>query len=242
MTDITPEFDVVARPVYGIVVYQKLVHEKEAPGQSRIDYVEYFDVATNGQPINAHPLRADESERLANALLTTRRERQTYLKPAGVIPAHVLQIDASKDGYAMWYTPARRRTLLHDEQMGLPSGEAAVPALLWKATTQRLMLFALNGDERPTADTPLFAAPFGNTANGGSVCMGSVPVSFEASVSLDSFMARWEAFFFNSYFTHLNNQKPVKSNFVQLWTRLLQTREPFPGDELIATRQTLSSL
>lgn len=242
MTDITSEFDVVARPVYGIVVYQKLAHEQDAPGQSRIDYVEYFDVAASGQPINAHPLRADEGERLANALLTTRRERQTYLKPAGVIPAHVLQIDASKDGYAMWYTPSRRRTLLHDEQMGLPSGEAAVPALLWKATTRRLTLFALNGDERPTADTPLYVAPFGNTASGGGVCMGNVPVSFEESVSLDSFMARWEAFFFNSYFTHLNNQKPVKSNFVQLWTRLLQTPEPFPGDELMATCQTLSSL
>lgn len=239
MTDITDEFNLVAFPRFGIVVYQKPQQNHER----QTEYIEYFEIGSNGQPINAHPLRTDECVRLAKALGNSQREKTRFLRPRGVLPVHILQLDQQENGYAMWYTPASRRVLLHSKQMGIPNGEASIPALLWKATTTHLQVFALATDERPTSETPLFTAPFGNI-NGetGGVCMGTVPVSFGQSVSLDEFIARWEEFFFNSYFSHLNTSQPVKSNFIQLWKRLLKTSEAFPTDELVPTLKTLASL
>ena len=247
MTDITDEFDIVARPAYGFVIYERHPGQQNGltePFMNRgaIDYVEYFDISRNGQPINAHPLNGEECERLSHALNFSQQNRISYLKPACVMDTSVLQIDSGKHGFAMWHTPARSQKLLHTESMGIASGEAAVPALLWKATTRQLILFALDSDERPTGDTRLFSAPFANIGAEGNVCMGSVPVRFEESGSLETFIARWETFFFNSYFSHLNNKQPVKSNFVQFWNRLINSGETFPTGELMPTKKTVASL
>ena len=73
--------------------------------------------------------------------------------------------------------------------------------------------------------------------------MGTVDVKIKNSTTLEEFTESWEMYFFNSYFSHLmNNHNPIKGNCVNLWKNLIETKEPFPTDQLIEINKTLKAL
>jgi PRTRC genetic system protein B len=238
MKDITQDFGKLYHPTSALVFFQTNERIKET-------YVEYFDMDKNGNPINAHPLTEKEAKTLVKALNTkTQKEKsKDFLKPKGILPTNILQINPSENGSVLWFTKSMKKQLYFTENLEISNGRAEVPAMLWFANKRSLKIFALSSNQRPTEKTPLFYAPFFNVYENGNVCMGTVDVHIQNSTSLEEFIKNWEDYFFNSYFSHLMNEhNPVKGNCVNLWKSLINVDKPFPKEALKKANRTLKNL
>ena len=204
-------------------------------------YTEYFDIDEEGQPINIRPLSNREVRYLVQHLISPKEAQKPYLQSKGILPKNVLHIDYTADR-VLWYTPPQRRKLYFKSDLGIPTGKAAIPALLWVANLQELKVFALDlqEDEVPNENTPLYNAPFFNVYPTGSVCMGNIAVEVRHCTHLEAFISTWEGYFFNSYFSHLIGQNPINGNCVSLWQSLINTDNPFPIEVLLSNEQILS--
>ncbi|ATN07250.1 PRTRC system protein B [Chryseobacterium indologenes] len=235
-TDITHNFGALYYPKSALVFYETDDYNPDG-------YVEHFDIDGNGHPVNAHPLTVREANRLAKSLMIHSRKEKDFLKPIGVMSENVLYIDSTENGKVIWLTKGKIRPMLFTEKLSIPNGSAEVPPLLWCANRQGMKIFALDSDERPKENTPLFHAPFFNVYESGSVCMGTVDINIKKSASLEEFMAQWEYYFFNSYFSHLvNSHNPIKGNCVNLWKGLIQNQGSFPKEVLVNSNLTLKNL
>ena len=238
MKDITQDFGKLYHPTSALVFFQTNERIKET-------YVEYFDMDKNGNPINAHPLTEKEAKTLVKALNTkTQKEKsKDFLKPKGILPTNILQINPSENGSVLWFTKSMKKQLYFTENLEISNGRAEVPAMLWFADKRSLKIFALANSRRPTEKTELFYAPFFNVYENGNVCMGTVDVNIQNSTSLEEFTKKWEDYFFNSYFSHLMNEhNPIKGNCVNLWKSLINTEKQFPKEALKQANRTLKNL
>lgn len=233
MENITRLFKEVNQPAKGLVIYKK-------DGLSGC-YVEAFDFSVRGVPINFHPLSDREYAGLAELLYATDDQRG-FLHMDGIIPESVLVRNDGLNGYAVWYTKPRKAPLLFIEELGIPSGAAYMPPLLWKASRTKLYLHALASERRPSVRTRLYKAPFFNIHDDGQVCMGDVLITIDSQCSLDNFIQQWEAYFFGSYFSHLLGEtSPVSGNIVQLWKKLVECGEKFPVKRLLSSKNDIKT-
>ena len=236
MKDITEAFGTLYHPLSALVFYQ-------SKGKDKQTYVEHFDMDKNGNPINAHPLTCKEAKVLAKALNTEKEKNSAFLKPKGILPTNVLHINPSKNGTVLWFTKTKKVKMFFTESLEIKDGIAEIPAMLWFANKQNLMVFALEKDSRPTEKTSLYHAPFFNIYEDGHVCMGTVDINIKNSASIEEFIQSWENYFFNSYFSHLlDKHNPVNGNCVSLWKNLIETGSPFPKEVLKKTNRTLKYL
>ncbi|MBW7892605.1 MAG: PRTRC system protein B [Chitinophagaceae bacterium] len=236
MTDITNSFGTLYHPVKAFVVYSTQGRDKDI-------YVEAYDMDETGRPVNAHPLTVRESTALAKALDSRDERKQGFLKPSGLIPPKVLYTDTSPNGFALWHTPAQRVKLLFTEGLDIPCGKVAIPSLVWKASKENLHIYAVRNNTGLHEETALHHAPFFNLYEDGRVCMGTVNINISADCSLEKFMQLWEDYFFNSYFSHLiQGHSPVKTNIVQLWQSLVNTRRKFPVKQLVTNGLMIKDL
>jgi len=231
MKDITSNFATYYYPTSALIFYQ-------ADGDSSKSYVEHYDMNKEGNPINAHPLTVREAKRLAEALHTD-DEKDRLLKSDGILDSTILSFDA-KLGKIIWFTKAQYRQLHFSKGLGIPSGNAHTPALLWMADRESLSIFALASSRRPTPNTELYHAPFFNVYQKGNVCMGSVDIEVSETSSIKELTKLWEAYFFNSYFSHLMSEhNPINGNCVLLWESLVNTEKLFPNEVLLKNSQKL---
>lgn len=234
LTDLTEDFTPLYHPRSALVFYTSKVNNET--------YTEYFDMDRNGSLINAHPLTVREASQLARCLKIN-EQKQAFLRPQGIIGTHILQLDPVQNGVVIWYTKAVTRELLFLPQLEIPNGKAGVPAMLWVANREKLYVYALKTNTRPTANTLLYHAPFFNVYADGAVCMGTVDINIKKTSSLEEFTKAWENYFFNSYFSHLmSGHNPVKGNCVSLWKKLLSAAEPFPKDVLLKAKRNLKDI
>lgn len=236
MNNITPLFEQVYLPKKALLVYQTIEEDKDT-------YVEAYDIDDQGSPINAHPLSVQESVSLARSLAASKQLQSSFLQSDGLLPEKLLYMEIGMSGFAVWYTPAQNAPLFFTESLGIPCGQAYVPALIWKANNETLEVFAFKGDQKPIIATPLFNAPFFNMYKDGKVCMGTVESNFTEDCCLERFIQQWEHHFFNSYFSHtIGGHVPVKGNLVSLWHSLVNNDDKFPESRLIKTKRTLKDL
>jgi PRTRC genetic system protein B len=234
--NITEDFGVLYHPKYALIFYQALQTHSDC-------YVESFDMDKNGNLINAHPLTVREASQLAKSLRIESDSKKPFLKSNGVIGNHILHIDPTHNGKVVWYSKAQYRNLYFVENLGIPNGKGDTPALLWVADRNRISVFALKNDRRPTEKTVLYHAPFFNVSSNGAVCMGTVDINIKKTSSLEEFTTSWENYFFNSYFSHLMvDYNPLKGNCVTLWKNLIGTDTPFPKELLLKSNKTLKNL
>lgn len=206
-------------------------------------YIEYYDMDESGCPINPHPLTVKEAQGLVKALDTRKAAAKVFLKPKGLLPSGVLHLNPAENGSVVWYTKPMRKMLHFKDDLGLPSCELPLPALVWAADKQHLHIFALKGKGKPRLNTPLYHAPFFNLYRKGNVCMGSVDVHISASASLEEFTSSWENYFFGSYFSHLiDGHNPVGMNLLSLYKSLAGNNIPFPVAELLPAHRILNDL
>ncbi|SDP15743.1 PRTRC system protein B [Mucilaginibacter sp. OK268] len=244
MNNVSQQFNEQYLPVKALLIYQSAEQESENYEYKPTEiYVESYDIGKHGNPINAHPLSLKEMSTLSELLQSTQEWQHNYLQCKGVIPSNLIYVNSQTNGYAVWYTTPQEVNLFFSDALGIPSGKAKIPALLWKAAKERLEVFALKGKNKPNADTPLYYAPLFNLSQNGSVCMGTVNVQIDRQTYLEQLMTQWESYFFNSYFTHtLGNHRHSKGNLIQLWQGQIGTGRDFPQDELIKSGKTLKDI
>jgi len=224
-------------PQKALIIYQSAADDKNDM------YVEAYDMDKAGKPINAHPLSVQECAALAQALNQTPELSTGFLKPKGLLPETILYINPCQSAFAVWFTPGREASLLFKNELGIPSGTAIVPAMIWKATKHDLYVYAVKDGTKPQENTPLYHAPFFNIYKDGKVCMGTVNVEIDTRCSLEDFISQWEQYFYNSYFSHLiGGFIPAGQNIVQLWQGLIHTQKPFPEKVLVKNGQTLKDI
>lgn len=228
-------FGMLYEPKSALVFYESLDKNET--------YVEYFDMDSNGNPINAHPLTVNEANVLAKSLKIDEEIEKAFLKSKGILPHNILQINPSQKGSVIWFTKAQQRQLYFVKNLEIPNGKVKVPAMLWIADREKLSVFAVMNDKRPTEKTPLYHAPFFNVYSDGDVCMGTVDIRIQKSASVEEFIEQWEHYFFNSYFSHLvGNHNPIQGNLVSTWKNLMDTNDSFPVEVLKKTNKTLKNL
>jgi len=236
MNNRTNDFGVLYQPEKAILIYRK-----QQGGQHF--YVECYDFNEQGNPINAHPLSVREATGFAKALQTAEKKQSGFLTPKGLMPDKVLYMNTDSNPFVIWKTPAQVVKLLFTVSLGLENGNYPVPDLIWKAGKNGMGIFAVEAGTAITMETPLFSAPFFNTYEKGSVCMGNVSLNIPSHCALEDFMASWERAFFNSYFSHMmDGHNPVNGNMIQLYKSLLNSTKPFPAKALKKTKYLLKHL
>lgn len=223
-----------------------LIHQKRAVSEDDTQpsvYVESYDIGKFGKPINAHPLTFKETLQLSCLFQAAEELQSGFLRSRGIIPSKVLYVNPQQGGYAVWYTPPQEVPLFFASALGIPSGRGKVPAMVWKASRDELSVFALKSTTKPQAKSKLYHSPYFNVYSNGKVCMGTVRVNITEAARLEDFMAQWENYFWNSYFSHLmNGHNPVTVNIVQLWKGQVKKDVPFPVQVLKPTNHTLQNL
>lgn len=230
--NISEQFNNQYVPFKALLIYQNQSTSQDAYGQEKDKsaevYVESYDIGKRGQPINAHPLSVAEMLSLSKLFQSTEELKSNYLKPKGVLPSNVLYLDALNEGYVIWYTPPQERELFFVDGLGIPSGKAHVPAMLWKASKNSLNVYALKGKAKPHADTALYHAPYFNIHENGNVCMGTVVIDIDRFTRLEDFITQWELYFFNSYFSHtIGSHESARLDLVTLWQQQRSSGLPF---------------
>lgn len=243
MENITHLFNDCYLPEKALLIYRCQKNKENSSSTEESIYVESYDIGKNGNPINAHPLTQKEMLALSELFQTSKELKTVYLKSKGLMPSGVLQINTGGEGSVCWYTPAQKVTLLFTPSLGIASGEASVPAMIWKATREHLSVFAVKVNKKPTVSTALYHAPFLNVHANANVCMGTVEVDIPGDTCLEDFISHWEKYFWNSYFSHMmEGFNPVNGNLVMLWKELIKTKEDFPLTALKKTNHILQNI
>jgi len=236
LIDITSDFGRLFLPRKGLIFYGT-----EEPYKEEF-YIEAFDIGDDGTPLNIKPLTVRESSRLAKLLNTSGNLHQAFLKPKGLLPDNVLYINPEEEGFVIWQTGQRNTRLFFKKGLDVNCGKANIPPLIWKANKNEVFVYALKKNVKATENTALFHAPFFNIYESGSVCMGNVGIDIASDSGLKEFMAAWERYFFNSYFSHSIYGNSTKSNIVQLWQGLINTNKKFPVSILQPNRLTIKDI
>jgi PRTRC genetic system protein B len=238
MKNLTNNFSNLYQPVKSLLIYTK--HTEEDTSSI---YVESYDIGRLGNPINAHPLSVKEMLALSSIFQSANEFKTGFLRCKGVMPNKVLFVNPEQGGYAVWHTPPQEVPLFFATALGIKSGRGKVPAMVWKADRDNLAVYALKGHRKPVANTALCHAPFFNVATDGKVCMGNVRINIGRETRLEDFMAQWEKYFWNSYFSHLMGEfNPVTENIVQLWQKQVATDRVFPCQLLKPNQHTIKNL
>jgi PRTRC genetic system protein B len=241
MTNISKQFSDLYEPHKALLIYH-CKPNGESAGNSPV-YVECYDIGKQGKPINAHPLSEKETIALAEMLQSSQESQNGFLRSKGLLPNNVLYVKPDNAGYAVWFTPPQQRDLFFVQNLGIKSGKAYVPAMVWKAGQDNLTVYAIKGKTKPVAKTQLCHAPYFNIHSGGGVCMGNANIQIDRNTCLENFMLQWERYFFGSYFSHtIAGGSKLKFNIVQLWQKQTETGCKFPDDVLENNGLTLSQI
>lgn len=106
----------------------------------------------------------------------------------------------------IWWTPKMTRPMFFNTSSKAKktfdgSAICPVPAMVWMTVGAILYVYAIEGNERPRPDTPLYQAPLFNVWASGQVCMGTAKAPEEGKRSQTK---EWEKTLFVSVFTHPN--------------------------------------
>lgn len=159
--------------------------------------------------------------------------------PEELLGSHIL---ARGNRHMVWFSKPQKRQLWFNskEVGGDVTAKTANPGLVFMVSENSWFVFAIKGNGRPDADTPLYVAPYLNVWEGGKICSGNIDIP-KGSKRFDS--VAWEECFFRSYFTHTNiheksKQTKFKGGIYALWRSLLKGN-PFPSDALVPAGMTL---
>lgn len=237
--DLTEYFEAMYYPTSALVFYQS---------KQKINtecYTEFVHLDSNGTPLSSQPLSVEQAQTLARMLVVKKEEKQHFLQSNGLLPANVLYIHTAENGYAIWYSKAQRRKLFFEKSLAIENTEIAIPPLVWKAYKDKLFVYALAQNRKPSLKTALYYAPFFNVYENGNVCMGSVQIQIKKNIHLEEFIHLWETYFFNSYFSHqLENYRIIKGKYdlKSLWQKLSITQKTFPIKILQPNQKLLKNI
>lgn len=171
------------------------------------------------------------------SLLTERSAKDDA--PIAITPQHLL---TSTDKGMMWYKPAHQGILwfrYNQVELQLTVNYPALLFCLIQGTANKLSVYALGDDNYPTTASPIYNAPLMNVGINGLVCQGTASLPKEITPTQQC-LTQIEETLFNSYFTHVNNDKTINSakrvdtsDLVKFWQRKAKAGESINTDELV---------
>lgn len=217
-------------PTLAIVVYES--------DSERDYYLESHEIV-GGQLMEGKPLSEETIFGIAELF---KEKGITQCDISGIFPANLLYFEKLHgSNYNMaWYRPAEQRDIHFHENLHIPDGRVWVPPLIYRVNGGQLHVMALSSNERPELTSILYKAPFHNTSDNGSVCLGSAKARRDGKKTYQSEIEYWETLFWNSKFSHLAaGGNPTKSNLNVIWMDQVSKGTVFPMGELIETKLTL---
>lgn len=178
------------------------------------------------------------SEDAIQSLITELADEHFIIKRGGILPKNVLSVKPNGD--LIWWAKPMTRTLNVTDSIGLESGPAPFPTLLFALTNSSLVAYALKTPGAPNEKSRLYTIPLWNLMHGGAMCMGNADYRTEGTYQ--EIIDKAENGFFNSKFSHGNDSACKSGNIKKMWAKLIGTDKPFPKDELLeATTKNLGS-
>lgn len=156
------------------------------------------------------------------------------MKHEFIIGDHILH--ASSDigkVLVIWYRPAMIRKLNFANHLKIKGEcEVKVPATLYASHNRTLFVFALASNERPTAKTKLYNAPFFNIYEGGNICLGTAHVGTTAK-TFEKEADRFEVGFYMAEQNGGDHKNSAKRPLPEIWNSLIKSKAQFPVNDLI---------
>lgn len=220
-----------------ILIYAE--HDQRQYGRETASFVTIHDVRNTGskkRPVQQiMPGRPITEEGLLK-LLSELGDKHSM--NSEILPANVLSISAN---HMVWWVPAtKRRVFFNNKELGKRGAVVPHPPLLFVVTKDSWSVFALDKDERPTAESKLSHSPYFNVYDGGGVCTGSAAIPKTMATGT---IPEWESAFFDSEFTHVNGQIRKVSHErgeYAFWKEMLDgLYESFPMQFLVDAGATL---
>jgi PRTRC genetic system protein B len=145
------------------------------------------------------------------------------------------------DDCIVWQIPPQRRPVFFRSAGKLGTAHATVPHphLVFAVSRDHWYVAAVRFDSANPGKSALFHSPYFNCYSDGSVCIGNVPRPKRLEPST---LGDFERAFFNSYFTHSNNQNVTThpDGPDGLWGEMLAgAHVEFPGQYLAPMNLTL---
>lgn len=226
---------VVDHTINRLAIQEAILLYGEKLGTPSFATIHPVDANANGQPVirAGRPLDKQGLAALTTKLSTANR---TAL---GLLPPNVLSVGS--DHLVWWCAPAKRPVFFRGTgrdtgkkfNIGVRSGVAFHPGLIFAVKEAKWYVLAIKGVERPEADTPLYVSPYFNVWDNGQVCTGNVTLP-KAAVAAK--IAAWEKAFFESNFTHTNVTRLLqyKGGGHRFWTDMLDGKfKSFPENVLL---------
>ena len=140
---------------------------------------------------------------------------------------------------AWWRPPQHTRVWFSAGDIGDKDRSAVTPhpGLVFALSDGQWYVAAVKGSARPVASTPLYTAPYFNVWDNSHICEGNV--SRPERVTPETISA-FESAFFDSRFTHPNNQRlvDVKGGAVAFWKALLAGKYKHFPERVLRPRKT----
>ena len=179
------------------------------------------------------PITEETFETLSKFFKKKLNQKKYFIK--GMIPRNIHYFD-TENLHVIWTTEEKQAEQLFTDDK-IKNGVYPVPKLLWKFYKGSLDIFAYKIEKGKIV---LYNAPFLNTSIHGDVCSGSIKYDFNTFDYL-KIIQIIESKFYNSYFTHTNNNKLIKINLLDFYQNYLNA-EKFPNNLLIKSPVSYDSL
>lgn len=160
------------------------------------------------------------------------------------LPPHILSV--GHNSVVWWLKPANRRVYFRcsgeGKAIGMEAAETPHPGLVFAVNEKTWYVFAVKGNDRPEASTPLYLSPYFNVSVNGAICTGTTDVPRDYSAAST---ALWDKAFFESAFSHPNVHPPAKLvNFKGgsyiFWRAMLDGKfKKFPERVLVPAKKTV---
>lgn len=222
------------------VTHAVLIHGTQSMyGMRRFATLHGVDQSSQGRPVIGPGVVADRAALEGVMADLAGRTQLEFIDPC------ILAL--SSHAMVWWRKPEQARVWFntkHDALAGR-TGVTPQPGLVFAATDNEWMVWAVKGNERPTPDTMLFQAPYMNIWEQGGICTGQADVP---KVIGPQSRAGFEAAFFNSRFTHPNirdGKRLVKwrGGIEALWVSLLDGKhKEFPERCLVPLKMTVADV
>lgn len=220
-------------PSFDIIITEKEIQE-EYQLKTVIDiyesvkrknyYVEEKQVV-NGQVLSASPLNVEKVKDVFNYLFQSNKNKKE-VRWKGIIPKNVIFYEPET---LIWNVlPGKRKLFFQDKET--LNKEYLIPGLVFILKGTSLNVYAYKGVWIEDEDD-LYLAPFPNINSSGNVCMGNMDVEYKNTY--EETINKIQDDFFNSIFTH-ENQNLIKSkSLFAVYRKMAITGKPFPEEELI---------
>ncbi len=209
------ELNDVMQPASAVVFYQH-------PTMPRLVYIEQYS-AKKGKLAKGRPATEESLAGLCEMFLPYLKSQSAYIPDSIVAYAPLREFIA-------WWRPAGTHPLFFSKKMGIKSGTAPLPPLLFVVKKKEMFVWALKENKRPTPEDVLMAPPFYNIYREGRVCTGNASLPDNAS---SSSISKWMDVFFLSEFSGDLTPQLKGITPKQLWTKLMSGKiKKFPMERL----------